>query len=186
MTNKFSYNGIVTLVYKIGEKAVSKSYHNKGEHSLFEAYARAISGQNVSQFTPKYIRVFTAVEIEDEGAQNVVTTYGEEATKNPIPVSVVYMDGTDATKLDTRGTDYEYVGPYARVSGIITKNMVNSGITTGSAVLELLSSKETTSDSKLATIVIENFFDDIKTMSSGAHFIILWDLYVQNDGGTNK
>lgn len=186
MTNKFSYSGRVTLIHKIGDKAVSKSYHNRGEQGLFEAYARAISGQDISKFIPKYIRIFTKESLGPDNNSNVETNYGIEVTKNPIPVSVVYKDDAYNTTSNDGNTNQDYSGPFARVSGIITKSMINSDIKDGTAVLELYSSKVVSSDTKLATIEIDNLFADVSTMSSGAHYIILWDLFVQNNISTNN
>ena len=165
MNDKFSYTGVVTLVERVNNKIVSKRYYNNGENRLFEAYARALSGQPITNYIPQYINIF-------DSDDNQVNT-------NPIPVIVNYKD------TDTDGGNYGV--PYTRVSVIILKNMINiktsnSETETEGEKIKLYSSSTANEDTLLASTNINGILGTINGMASGVQLIVLWDLYVKNGG----
>lgn len=167
MNNKFSYNGVVTLIERVNNKTVSKKYYNNGTETLFEAYARALSGQSINNFIPQYINMYS-VSVDD-GRETLITN-------NPIPVMVSYKEK------NTDGGEYDV--PYIRISVVILKSMVN--LTNNDPIrLKLCCSSNRTNDKELAVVDIPNLATTISPMSTGVQLILLWDLYVSNDTTAN-
>jgi hypothetical protein len=170
MNDRFSYSGVVTLIHKVAGKTISKEYHNSGSQRLFEAYARALSGQDISDFIPRCVRIYNVRQVPENG---VVNTYKSEATKNSIPIMVTYRSGEEDGATIKR--------PHTRVTGIFQKNMIDDSTPNGNGEIQLYSSKTDLSGRELASLEIPSLINDIKSMTDGAQYILVWDLYVEND-----
>lgn len=168
MNSSLSYNGIVTIVTKMGDKIVNKRYHNNGTTLLFELYARALAGQGVSRILPSYIDFGT---VQSDG-----TTY-ESGIKNSAPVIVTYVD-----KVNGAAAEYPYNKvPVTRVEAIVTKNMFEVGKLSGLNTVQL----RTHDGRVLAQVSVANIGASIQTIPAGAQMIVVWDLYVDNNSSTD-
>lgn len=160
MNNLFSYNGIVTVATQINNKIISRTkYHNTGTKKLFEAYARALSGQPIPSLIPSYIDM-------GNGEHSIL--------KNKLPITVTYMGGQD----NVYDVSYDYDSPFTRVSAILTKNMMATATTIPENVIAKL---ETTDGTVLAEVELLTLGNTIKNLGNGIQLILLWDLYVVNE-----
>lgn len=173
MNDRFSYNGVVTLIHKVGGKIISKEYHNSGSQRLFEAYARALSGQDISDFIPRCVRIYNVSQPSGSG---IDTIYKSEVTKNAIPIMVTYRSGEDEGDIIKR--------PHTRVTGVIQKNMIDSSISSDNGEIQLYSSKTDLAGKELASLEVPSLITDIKSMTAGTQYILVWDLYVENNTKT--
>lgn len=164
MNDLFSYTGIVTVVTQINNKPISKTkFHNTGTKKLFEAYARALSGQPIQSLIPAHIDIG-----KEEGLKF------DSILKNKIPATVTYVAGQE----NVYDVAYEYDSPFTRVSTVLTKNMVDTSKGVPNNVLARL---ETADGTTLAEVELSNLGNTMKTLGIGIQLIILWDLYVVNE-----
>lgn len=164
MNSNLSYKGVVTLATKLGDKTIEKKVYNNGTNLLFELYARALAGQQVSLLIPSYIDVGGVRDIDG------VDIY-ESHTKESLPVIVTYLDKVRA---DEGG--YSYGVPFTRVEAILTRNMFNEYLGDNTKVIRLMSSD----NRELALVNVEDLGNTIKTLIAGTQMIVVWDLYVTN------
>lgn len=163
MNERLVYNGVVTLIQKFKDRVVSKRYHNSGENHLFEAYARALCGQTINSFIPKFIDVGV---VSDGGEFQSVVKSGVT-----IPVLASYKSA------NTDGGNYGV--PYCRVSVTMLSNMFDGVETDSELHLQLKSSH--TNDNILATVMVNELSSAITSTTSGIQLILLWDLYITNE-----
>lgn len=180
MTNSLSYSGVVTLIKKVAGKTLSRTFYNNGTNRLFEAYARAISGQNIDKFIPQYVRVYETYSQEHNGE---IVEVKEERTRNPIPIVINYMSDNDS--------EANFDVPYARISVVILKNMIDLPTNLNSehwATLELYSSSVGGDATKLAAVTVDDLLESVKEMTGGAQILIQWDLCILNatEGGLDN
>ena len=77
MNSKFSYNGVVTIIKRTNNDIILGQSHNNGASKLFEAYSRALAGQDISNLIPGYIDIYN-------GDDKITTNY--------IPITINYKD----------------------------------------------------------------------------------------------
>jgi hypothetical protein len=170
MNEKLLYNGVVTLIHKVGNRVTSKKYYNNGTNRLFEAYARALCGQSINNFTPKYVDIG---KMETIGITNTETQFSSVIKDNiDIPVFTTYKD------VDIDGGEYGV--PYCRVNIMLSHNMFNSEVLEGTTTLTLKLKSSTDDESVLATTEVANLSSDIISATNGTQLIVLWDLYINN------
>ena len=112
MNSELTYVGSVSLMLKNGNNILRKMYYNNGTNELFEAYARALSGQPIQSFIPSYIEI-----VKDN----------KSIVKHLIPVTTTYVAPDTPDK-----------APCTRVSALINRHMFDD-ITGESHYLRLLS-----------------------------------------------
>ena len=164
MYSNLSYNGEVTIITKMGHKTISNKYYNNGTNLLFEVYARALTGQNVSSLIPAYIDIVRVQTIDD------TTTY-TQCLRDMAPVIVTYVD-----KVRANEKGYTYGVPFTRVEAILTKNMFTSEFSDGDIHIQL----KTSSENLLASLHVDGLYDGVNNMTDGTQMIVVWDLYVTN------
>ena len=161
--DNYSYNGCVQIVQTFNGSTTIDKHYNNGTKRLFEAYARALTGLNISEFVPKYI----TLNIGDTLISHI-----------PIPVIVTYKDtNTDGGK---------YKVPYTRVTAVVLQSMVSTNLLTDSSTVTLKLHSSSASESELAEVDVAGLSDILKDITSGVQVAIVWDLYVSNsksDGG---
>ena len=169
MDSNSIYSGVVTLLSRVGNKTVATKHYNHGTNRLFEAYARALAGQSINNYIPRYIHVFGEYNGNEIGV-----------CKTPIPLLVSYKSA------DADGGNYG--APYLRTSTVLTKGMLKD-ISSGwgdTFVLRLynavnpIDATEPATDTMLAEVSIEGLKEAISNMTPGVQLILLWDLYVTN------
>lgn len=172
MTDKLSYNGLVTLIHRVNNTIVSKKYYNSGTNNLFEAYARALCGQSISRFIPNHIDVGT-VDKGDKGTFSSVVKNGVT-----IPITLTYKDGgiDGGVYLDTDDTTSV---PYCRVSAVLFPEMFDNKLQSTDTLHIALKSD---SDTILAEVNVDGLAEAITYTTSGIQLLLLWDLYVTNGG----
>jgi hypothetical protein len=161
MNSSFSYNGVVTLVTKVGDKTKIQKFHNNGTDKLFEAYARALAGQSIHSLLPSHLNLGIV------SGETFNSTLG-----NRVPVTVTYVSATEIAY----DVSYDYGVPYTRVSTILTKNMMKDSING-----DLTARLETPDGNVLAEVLIPGLGDTLKNIGRGIQLILLWDLYIVND-----
>ena len=163
---------MVTLIQRVNNRVVSKKYHNKGEYRLFEAYARALSGQSISRFIPKQLDA-GIVSVDGNTHEEVFSTKVRNGVT--IPVLTSYKEG------GTDGGDYKDGGvsvPYCRVSVTLFSDMFDlSDVDEGDTLRIRLKSSN---NNVLAGVDVPGLAKAVKDTSSGIQLLLLWDLYVTN------
>lgn len=161
MDSILSYNGVVTVISRVNGKVTSQKQYNSGTDKLFEAYARALSGQPIQSFIPTYVDLGTG-----DG------DFFKSVLKNKVPITVTYVSKTE-TVYDV---SYDYPSPFTRISATFTKHMTDNSPTP-----DLIGRLETSNGDVLATVEIKGLGNSLSKLGSGTQLILLWDLYVTND-----
>ena len=167
MNSNFGYTGKVTFKSIFKGRTISTQYFNNGTSLLFEAYARALSGQNISEVLPAYLNIYYTKDTEthsflrnSKGAGVVRTVDRDEDGKLLTRLSVsIIRDMMDIDDLET-----------------------SNGV---SVELQLLTDILPTTGAQgvLATVDVDNpeeFTTSMLETPYGIQFIIVWDLYVDN------
>lgn len=162
MNNFFSYNGVVTLSTRVNGKTINKTHYNSGSTTLFEAYARALAGQNISSFLPK------SIDMKKPDNSSIL--------RSAVDVLAAYKP------MNSDGANYGV--PYVRLSAVLSKNAFVSGVSgipENTAITLILNSM---SGASLATVESAEILEDIKSLATGVQMILSWDLYVTNPAPT--
>lgn len=156
--DNYSYNGCVQIVQTFNGSTTIDKHYNNGTKRLFEAYARALTGLNISNFVPKYITL------------NIGDT---PISSTSIPVIVTYKDA------DTDGGNYGV--PYTRVTAVVLASMIDSNsIKDVNDICLKLYSSSTSDNDELALVNVEGLGEVLGSITSGVQVAIMWDLYVSN------
>ena len=166
MNSNFSYTGKVTVKSIFKDRVITSQHFNNGTVDLFQTYAKALSGQDITDFLPSYIDV----EVFNG------STY-DTCMRSQTGVSVVrsYVDGES---------------PCARFTTTMTNSMFNTSKIQSTTPIRLclktspLPFKEG-QQQVLATIDtgLDGLPTIIKDSPTGTQIIIVWDLYVDNEEG---
>lgn len=169
MNSNFEYIGKVTLKMLHKGKTICTQHLNSGTDSLFKAYAKALSGQDITSYLPSYINIgfedgdeFTSL-LRNTGGISVVRTY----TEQPIPST--------------------------RITITLTSSMFNTNAPAGTDKLQLrlLNKRSSTlSEYTLAKVTLDDnatstFKQVLGSSPSGTQIIIVWDLCVENKVSQN-
>ena len=156
MKDKLIYTGIATLIRRVDGNTTYSKYYNNGTNKLFELYARALAGQNISSLLP-YSLDFTIKDVSK--------------LRNNVYISSIYNPHSEDTSINPYGV------PFTRIEALFTRDMFDIPSDAKSAKLNLKSRQ----DNILATIEVdEDFIKNIISTSPGVQLILVWDLYVNN------
>ena len=174
MNSNFGYTGKVTFKSIFKGRTISTQYLNNGTSLLFESYARALAGQNISEVLPAYLNIYYTKKSENPSLNSETHSF----LRNSKGAGVVRtVDRDEDGKLLTR------------LSVSITRDMMDiDDLETSNDVsveLQLLTDILPTTGAQgvLATVDVDNpkeFTTSILETPYGIQFIIVWDLYVDN------
>ena len=172
MDNKFNYTGKVTVKSIFRDKVISTQHYNSGTIELFQVYAKALTGQSITNFLPSYIDV----EVSKDGGNSYNSCLVSDKG-----VSVVrsYVD---------------LPSPCARFTTTLTNDMFNSNTFQNLSAMRFCLKTSPLPVSReqqvLAKISIDLSDNDSPFESngipSGTQIIIVWDLYVENKEVPNQ
>lgn len=159
MKDKLVYTGVATLIRRVDGKTTYNKCYNNGTNELFELYARALVGHNISSLLPYSLDLMVK---------------GTSKLRNTIYVNPLYVP---VPKLKDESIN-PYNVPFARMEALITRDMIDN-IPQNTDEAELcLKSKQ---NNKLASITVnKEFLTNLTTTAPGVQLILVWDLYVDN------
>jgi hypothetical protein len=171
MKSKFNYTGEVTIQTVFNNKTVCTQHLNSGTPLLFEAYARALVGQNIYELLPSFLNIYYT---DDKGEKSLI--------RNPKGASVIRT-----LEKANKGTNTTLI---TRLSTSITKDMMDLTNVDGSSYtveLKLLTdivssqSQEVLANVLLSDVDSETFIESMKDTPASVQLIVVWDLYISNN-----
>ena len=175
MKSKFNYTGKVTIQTVFNNKTVCTQHLNNGTPLLFEAYARALVGQNIYELLPSFLNIYYK---DESGEKSLI--------RNTKGASVIRT--IESAK---KGSEASLI---TRLSTSITKDMMDLRNVDGSSytvelrlLTDVLSSQP---QGVLATVLLTEddattFIESMKETPSSVQLIVVWDLYISNDDKEN-
>jgi len=160
------YKGIVELSYKVGDRIISKEFHNNGTEQLKRAFAMFMCGGSVAQTAQRYLP--TKLDLKYKFSGNWVSTL-----TRTVPVTNPSYNYDDEESGKQWYVEYNSVIPYSSL-----KQEIVEGFDYRLYLLCQGTDSEDTSD-ELAYINVDS--QDLATLTAGVSVLVSWKLKLLND-----